>query len=392
MAFGLEVQQVAPNNHLNIVSPYGISFHDPFSDYRFPKVLVRVVYHQEPEQSEPLDLSDKTKAQQQSDGNILYTSQSGLRIDRVWSMAVKADAQSHSINANHPPLDSTLKDTAGNGFSGMGQSIPQISSVVDNSLHQPVPIPDQDYIDTFSKPEAPIAMITPPLNSEQLQQNAYSKNEFDVNASASVSVSGESPTISPDKASQKVYLESDKEKAHTQYEKQKAYRKRYRESEKAKAYQKAYQKAYRASEKGKAYHKAYQKTYQKTYKKSEKWKATRKAYFESDKGKAYMKAYEQSEKRKAYHKRYRESEKAKAYQKSYQKAYRESEKGKAYLKAYQKAYRKAFYKVFKNTGDREQAKMAGKQATAFIRELHKAKNSEFESMSIHPLPLLGSSS
>ncbi|USE34218.1 hypothetical protein [Endozoicomonas sp. SCSIO W0465] len=59
---------------------------------------MRIIYHQEPEQSEPLDLSDKTKAQQ-SDENILYTSQSGLRIDRVWSMAVKADARSHSINA-----------------------------------------------------------------------------------------------------------------------------------------------------------------------------------------------------------------------------------------------------------------------------------------------------
>uniref|UniRef100_UPI00214806FD hypothetical protein n=1 Tax=Endozoicomonas sp. YOMI1 TaxID=2828739 RepID=UPI00214806FD len=265
VAFGLEVQQTAPINHLNTLNPYYESFRNPCSDYRFSKVPVRAIYHQEPEQSEPLELSDKTKAQQQSDENILFhTSQSELRIDRVWSMAVEASSQSHSINvnANHPPLDSTLKDTAGNGFLGMGQSIPQILSVVDNKLHQPVHIPDQDRIDTFSKPEAPIAIITPQLNSEQLQQNTSSaRNEFNFNASASVS--GESLTISPDKASQKAYRESDKGKAYqkayqkgyAQSEKRKAYLKAYRKSVKFKAYQKAYQKAYAQSEKRKAYQK-----------------------------------------------------------------------------------------------------------------------------------------
>ncbi|USE33738.1 hypothetical protein [Endozoicomonas sp. SCSIO W0465] len=311
--FGLKVQQTTPNNHLNTLNPYGDSFHNPFSDYRFPKALVRVIYHQEPERSELLGLSDKTKAQQ-SDENILYTSQSGLRIDRVWSMAVKAHAQSHSINANHPQFDSTLKNTAGNSFSGMGQSTPQVS--IDNNLHQPVPIPGQDRIETFSKPEAPVAMITPQLNSEKCQQNRSSENEFDFNASASVS--GESLTSSPDKDSQKAY----------------------RESEKGKATRKAYRKAYEQSEKRKAYRKAYEQ--------SEKRKVSRKAYLESDKGKATRKAY------------------------------RESEQGKAYQKAY--------YEVFKNTGDREQAKIAGKQATAFIRESNKAKNSELESISIFPLP------
>ncbi|USE34211.1 hypothetical protein [Endozoicomonas sp. SCSIO W0465] len=316
VVFGLEVQQAAPNNHLNTLNPCGESFHNPFSDYRFPKVLVRVIYHQKPEQSGPLDLSDKTKAQQQSDENILYTSQSGLRIDRVWSMAVKADAQSHSINANHPPLDSILKDTAENGFSGMGQSTPKISSAIDNNLHQPVPIPDQDHIDTFSKPEAPIAMITPQLNSEQRQQNTSSENEFDFNASASVS--GESLTSSLDKASQK---------------------------------------AYRESEKGMATLKAYEQ--------SDRGKATRNAYERSDKGKATRKAYEQSEKGKAI-----------------RKAYRESEKGKATRKAYQKAY----YEILKNSCDKEQAKIAGKQAVTFIRELNRAKNNKLESISISPLP------
>ncbi|USE34220.1 hypothetical protein [Endozoicomonas sp. SCSIO W0465] len=128
-----------------------------------------------------------------------------------------------SINANHPPLDSTLKD-----------------------------------------------------------------NEFDFNASASASVSGESLTSSPDKASQKAYLESEKRKA-------------------------------------------------------------------------YQKAYAHSEKRKAYRKAYRESDKAKAYQ-------------------------KAYHEVLKNTDDREQAKTAGKQAVALIKESNKAKKSELESIFISPLP------
>ncbi|WP_257294153.1 hypothetical protein [Endozoicomonas sp. YOMI1] len=129
-----------------------------------------------------------------------------------------------------------------------------------------------------------------------------------------------------------------------------------------------YDKAYAKSEK----RKAYQKAYQKAYRKSEKWKAYRK----SEKWKASQKVYERSEKRKAYRKAYRESEKWKAYQKAYQKAY-----GKAYVqsekgKATQKAYQKAYYKTFKNTGDKEQAKIAGRQAAACIRESNKAKNNE----------------
>ena len=260
--FGLEVQQATPNNYLNTSNPDGESFHNPFSDYRFPKVLVRVLYHQGPGQSEPLGLSDKTKAQQQSDENILYTGQSGLRIDRVWSMAVEANSQSRS--ANPSPVDATLKDTAGNGSSGMGQSAPQISSVVDNT-------------------------------------------------------------------SQK------------QSEKRKASRKAYEQSEK----RKASLKAYRQSDKG---------------------RVARKAYEQSDKGKASRKAYEQSKRRKAY-------------LKAYQKAYEQSEKRKAYLKAYQKAY----YEVFNKTGDREQAKIAGKQATAFMRKSNKSRNSELESITVSPI-------
>ncbi|USE37885.1 hypothetical protein [Endozoicomonas sp. SCSIO W0465] len=401
------------------MSPYGENFHNPFNDYRFPKVLVRVVYHQEPEQSGPLDLSDKTKAYQQSDENILFqTGQSELRIDRVWSVAVEASSQSRSINANHSPIDSTLKGSAGSGFSGMGQSTLQISSVDDCNLHQLGYIPDQDCIDTFSRLEAPIAIITPQLDSAQLQQNTSSaRNVFKFNASASVS--GESLTISPDKASQKFYRESDKgkgsrkasQRAYAQSDKGKATRKAYRESDRGKACQKAYeqsekrkagQKAYRESDKGKASQKAYResdrgKASQKAYRESDRGKASRKAYCESDKGKACRKVYEQSEKRKAYQKAYRESDEGKAYHKAYQKAYAQSEKRKASRKAYRESdigkaynrvYHKAYLKVLRNTGDREQAKTAGRQAAAFIKESNKAKNSELESTSISPLPSL----
>ena len=251
VVFGMGVQQTVSSNYLNISNPGGESFHNPFSDYRFPKVLIKVPYHQKPKQSEPLGSFNKTKLQQ-SDENILYNSQSGLRIDQVWSMAVEVNSQPHSTNANHFPLDSTLKDTAGNGSSGMGQSAPQISSVVDNT-------------------------------------------------------------------SQKARLESRKRKAA--------------------------RKAYRQSDKGKASRKAYEQT--------EKRKTSRKAYGQSDKGKAARKAYRQSDKGKAS-----------------RKAYEQTEKRKAYLKAYQEAY----YEVFNKTGDRKQAKIAGKQATACMRKKNRKKN------------------
>ena len=301
VVFGLEVQQTAPNNYLNTSNPYGESFHNPFSDYRFPKVLVRVLYHQDPTQSERLGLSNKTKAPQQSDENILYTDQSGFRIGRVWSMAVKVNSQPHSINANHSPLDSTLKDTAGNGSSGMGQSAPQISSVVDNTSQ---------------------------------------------------------------KASRKAYEQSDKGKAA---------RKAYEQSDKGKAARKAYEQ----SDKGKAARKAYEQ--------SDKGRAVRKAYRQSDKGIASSKAYEQSRKRQASRKAYRQSDKGKASRKAYEqsdkgkasrKAYEQTEQRKASRKAYLqsdewKAYQKAYREVLNNTGDKEQAKIAGKQASAFIRKSNK---------------------
>ncbi|WP_257296445.1 hypothetical protein [Endozoicomonas sp. YOMI1] len=208
-------------------------------------------------------------------------------------MAGEASSHLNSINANHLPLTSTLKDTAGKSISGLGKSTSQSLSVADIH-HNP----------------------------------------------------GESLTISHDKTCQKACERS---------EKQKACKRAWAQSEKGKAYQ----KAYRESEKGKAY----QKAYQKFYVQSEKGKASRRAYAQSKKGKACQKAYEQSEKRRAY---------KKAYQKTH-------------LAAYQKAYQKAYYRAFKNTGDKEQAKIAARQAANFLTELNKTKNNKVESTSISPL-------
>ncbi|MBO9494332.1 hypothetical protein J7438_09575 [Thalassotalea sp. G20_0] len=67
-----------------------------------------------------------------------------------------------------------------------------------------------------------------------------------------------------------------------------------------------------------------------------------------------------------------------SYQRAYQKVYRQSLKWKTYQKAYhqseeRKAYRKAYNQVLKDTGDKEQAKISGKQASNFVTESKKQK-------------------
>ncbi|MBO9482296.1 hypothetical protein [Salinisphaera sp. G21_0] len=125
----------------------------------------------------------------------------------------------------------------------------------------------------------------------------------------------------------------------------------------------------------------------KVYKKSEKRRAADKAYHVSEKGKAAKWAWARSEKVKAYQRAYAKSERGKAVR----KAYRASKKGLATRRAYQRiyaqsvkgksnqiAYHKAYYEVFSKTGDREQARIAGRQATALIRESNKIKNNALE--------------
>ncbi|MBO9481585.1 hypothetical protein [Salinisphaera sp. G21_0] len=218
------------------------------------------------------------------------------------------------------------------------------------------------------------------ITSHTKEDQSPAGNKLDITTSASEP--GQSQTIFQGKTCQKAYARSEKRKAYlkayasTEKRKayQKAYQKAYAKTAKRKAYLKAYQKAYAQSEKGKAYRKAYsksekQKAYQKAYRESEKGKASREAYARSEKRKAYLEAYCKSEKHKAYNKAYSQTEKRKASI----RAWAQSEKGKAYHKAYRqseqrKAYQRAYYKAFKNTGDREQARIAGKQASTLIRE------------------------
>ena len=158
VAFGLQVQQTAPNNQLNRSILNGENVHSPFNHSRFKQVPVRVIYHQEPEQTEPLELSVKPKAQQTDESAQFHTSQLKLSIDQVWSMAGEASSQSHS---NRAPLTSTLNGTAGNSYLGVGQSTPQSSLVVDSNLHQSGEISNQGRIDTVSHPMPQVAFDKP---------------------------------------------------------------------------------------------------------------------------------------------------------------------------------------------------------------------------------------
>ena len=87
VAFGLQVQQTAPNNQLNRSILNGENVHNPFNYSRFKQVPVRVIYHQEAGQTEPLELSVKPKSQQTEESAQFHTGQLKLRIDQVWSMA-----------------------------------------------------------------------------------------------------------------------------------------------------------------------------------------------------------------------------------------------------------------------------------------------------------------
>ena len=158
VAFGLQVQQTSPNNQLTHSILNGENVHSPFNHSRFKQVPVRVIYHQEPEQTEPLDLSVKPKAQQTDGSAQFHTSQLKLSIDQVWSMAGEASSQLHS---NRAPLTSTLNGIAGNSYSGVGQSTPQSSLVVDSNLHHSGEISNQGRIATVSHTIPQVAFDKP---------------------------------------------------------------------------------------------------------------------------------------------------------------------------------------------------------------------------------------
>ena len=106
VAFGLHVQETAPNIQLNRSILNGENVHSPFNHSRFKQVPVRVIYHQ----------------------------------------------------------DSTLNGTAGNSYSGVGQSTSQSSFVVDSNLHHFGEISNQGHIDTVSHPMPQVAFDKPQEN------------------------------------------------------------------------------------------------------------------------------------------------------------------------------------------------------------------------------------
>ena len=158
VAFGLQVQQTAPNIQLNSSILNGENVHNPFNHSRFKQVPARVIYHQEPGQTEALELSVKPKAQQTDGSAQFHTGQLKLRIDQVWSMSGEAGSQLH---ANRAPLTSTLNGTAGNSYLGVGQSTPKSSLVVDCNLHHSGEISNQGRIDTVSHPMPQVAFDKP---------------------------------------------------------------------------------------------------------------------------------------------------------------------------------------------------------------------------------------
>ncbi|WBA85731.1 hypothetical protein [Endozoicomonas sp. GU-1] len=252
-------------------------------------------------------------------------------------------------------------------------------------------LPPKNSLAVFSQPSSrPVAKVDPlhkdpqeQVTIETSQSKAHESSDSDAPRPPTLAVPHEqSGKIKAAKARAQSEKEKDCRKAYEQSEKGKTVRKAYQQSERGKAVKRTYQQ----SEKGKAVTKAYLH--------SEKGKAARKAHALSKKGKDYQRAYRQSERGKAVKKAYRQSERGKAVKRTYQqsekgkavtKAYLQSEKGKATRRAYgqteqRKAYIKAYNKVLRNTGDKEQAKIAGKQAAALVR--NKAKNNGLEPTSM----------
>ena len=207
VAFGLQVQQAAPDNQLNTSIADGEQLHNPFNNSRFKKVPVQVIYHQESEQTEPLDLSVKPKVQQTNESAQLHTGQLELIIDKLWRKASEASSQAHS---NRAPLTLTLKDTAGNSSLALEQSTPRSSLVVDNNRHQPLQIPNQGSIGIPSESSVPMAIIRP--SNIELQQN-------------------KSPEIQAEEVIDENYshIERQRERKRERYQKDPAYAERIRE-------------------------------------------------------------------------------------------------------------------------------------------------------------------
>ena len=100
VAFGQQVKQTVPNDHLNNSIPCNEgTFHNPLYDSRFKKVPVTVIYSQGPYLGKPPDLPVKAKLQSPQSSN-----QSEIKIVQVWSMAVEKDSNSVDNSHQHPNL------------------------------------------------------------------------------------------------------------------------------------------------------------------------------------------------------------------------------------------------------------------------------------------------
>ena len=100
LAFGQQVKQTVPSDHLNnsIHCDEGI-FHNPLYDSRFKKVPVTVIYSQEPHLGEPPDLPVKGKLQ-----SPRGSKQSEINIVQVLSMAVEKDSNYVDNSHQHSSL------------------------------------------------------------------------------------------------------------------------------------------------------------------------------------------------------------------------------------------------------------------------------------------------
>lgn len=313
LVFGLRVGQTEPSNYFNNLIPCSACLHNPFSDSRFKKVPVRVIYSQ----------------------------------------------SSSAINIHHNPCE-------------VANSLPNNQHLADPHFVRAMPV---SIINPRTNSEQLQQNIHPTRNELHFNAFASSSGESlplshdkpDRKANAQPGKISVAKQAQAKPGKEIPCTEAKKRKAYykawSQSERGKAMKRTWENSEKGKTCRRAYRKTYAHSEKGKAYSQSKErKAYLKAYSQSERAKAARRAYRHSEKGRATQRAWEQSLKRKAYKKAYSQSERGKASK----RAYAQSEKGKATYRARKQslkmmALQSDSHEAFKHTSDQE--KITGKQAT-----------------------------
>ncbi len=155
-AFFRDVVNAAGKNHLQQAT---VPFHNPFNNPSFEKRSIEIVYRN-PEEDQPLDLTVRKEP-------LFRDQQTPTYIPGNESFSIQS-------------------------ILGLGQSTPQSSLLVDNDLHQPLPIPNQGGIGTFSKPESPTASgelgYTEPNAHPPLQGASCGETSVNISQSSSHSV------------------------------------------------------------------------------------------------------------------------------------------------------------------------------------------------------------